>query len=435
MTQIAIVGSGPSGCYIADMLAKKVDNSQVDIFDRLPTPFGLVRAGVAPDHQGTKNITRQFERTLARDNVRFLGNIEIGSDLSYSDLKTHYDVVVLTIGAMQDRKLGIAGEDLTGVYGSGEFVAWYNGHPDYCDLQPSLNGPSVAIIGNGNVALDISRVLAKSAEEMSQSDIVSSCQQQIQQAQITDIYVIGRRGPLDASFTNPELSEFAELERCVPLIDNEHLPEVLPEDVDPKQARTLEKNLNTLQQYAQNNAEQKPVRLHFKFCASPIEVIGNDGQAQTIKLEKTELVDGRSQGTGELFELPAQTVISAIGYHSEALEDVPFDAHRGIVQNNDGVVEPGVYTAGWCKRGPQGVIPANRADAMAVAKQIISDLETTAISKQAQGFSALEAKLNGKRVVSADDWQKINQIEIDQAVNGKPREKINRISEMLSLLD
>lgn len=436
MINIAIVGSGPSGCYIADMLSKKVADAQVDIYDRLPTPYGLVRAGVAPDHQGTKNIVRQFERTLTRDNVRLVGNVNIGSELSYDELKANYDVVALTIGALQDRTLGIQGEDLKGVYGSGEFVAWYNGHPDQADLNPDLSGNAVAIIGNGNVALDISRILAKTAAEMNSSDITAESQQAIDAAPVQDIYLIGRRGPVEASFTNAELSEFGELERCVALVDPAQLPDTLPEDLDPKAAKAIEKNLDTLRSYAANSSDARPVRLHLMFCASPLEILGDNGKVCGLKLEKNQMVDGRPQATGETFQLDVQTVIPAIGYRSEAIEGMPFDAQRGIVKNEEGVVEAGVYTAGWCKRGPQGVIPANRADAMGVAKQIIADLEANAPAGDKRGFAVAGELLSqrGARVVSFDDWLQINEAEVERASDGKPREKFNRIDEMLTLL-
>jgi len=437
MINIAIVGSGPSGCYIADMLSKKVTDAQVDIFDRLPTPFGLVRAGVAPDHQGTKNIVRQFERTLSRDNVRFVGNVTIGKDLSYDELKQHYDVIALTIGALSDRKLGIPGEELTGVYGSGEFVAWYNGHPDHAELNPDLSSNGIAIVGNGNVALDIARILAKTPQEMNSSDITAAAQHAIGASTVQDIYLIGRRGPLQASFTNTELSEFAELEHCVALANLHQLPDQLPDDIDPKAAKAIEKNLDTLRSYASNTPDSKPVRLHLMFCASPLEIIGDNGKVCGLKLEKNTLIDGRPQPSGETFQLDVQTVIPAIGYRSETITGMPFDEKRGIVRNDEGRVESGVYTAGWCKRGPQGVIPANRADSMAVAKQIIADLEANPSQHESAGYQATGALLaeRGVRAVSFTDWQIINQAEVDRAEDGKPREKFNTIEQMLALLD
>lgn len=436
MINVAIVGSGPSGCYIADLLSKKIDNAQVDIFDRLPTPFGLVRAGVAPDHQGTKNIIRQFERTFQRENVRFFGNVTVGSDLSYQELKDNYDIIAITIGALTDRTLGIPGEDLQGVYGSGEFVAWYNGHPDHADLKPDLNASAIAIIGNGNVALDIARLLAKTAAEMEASDITAEAAAAIAAAPLQDIYMIGRRGPAEASFTNAELSEFADLQRCITLVDPSQIPDSLPAEMDPKVAKAVEKNLNTLRQYSTNQAASKPLRLHLMFCAAPLEILGDAGKVSRLKLEKNEVINGRAQATGETVELSVQAIISAIGYRSEPIAGLPFDAERGIVSNADGAVEPGVYTSGWCKRGPQGVIPANRSDSMAVGKQILTDLEANPPAGDKPGAAAIEELLKARQVtaVSFAQWQIINQAEVSRASGDKPREKFNRIDEMLALL-
>lgn len=437
MTNIAIIGSGPSGCYIADMLAKKLKDAQIDIFDRLPTPFGLVRAGVAPDHQGTKNIVRQLERTFARGNVSFVGNVHIGTDITYQELKDNYDVVAVTIGAVKDRALGIPGDQLEGVYGSGEFVAWYNGHPDKTYLEPNLDGTGIAIIGNGNVALDIARVIAKTPSELSSSDITADAATTISKSPVQDIYLIGRRSPLEASFTNMELKEFGELERCVTLADPDQIPAALPDDFDPSSANTVNQNLETLRVYAANSAESKPIRLHIMFCTSPVKITDTDGRVSGLLLEKNRMVEGRAESTGEYLELDVETIISAIGYQSEPIDGMPFDDGRGIVRNEDGRVEQNVYTSGWCKRGPQGVIPANRAEAMTVAKQIISDLEANTEAGTKPGFEQIAALLDKRHVrsVSYTDWQIINDAEIERAEGDKPREKFTRIDEMLALLD
>lgn len=437
MTNIAIIGSGPSGCYIADMLAKKLKDAKVDIFDKLPTPFGLVRAGVAPDHQGTKNILRQFERTFTRENVRFVGNVHVGSDVTYQELKDNYDVVAVTIGAMKDRKLGISGDKLEGVYGSGEFVAWYNGHPDKDNLSPKLDSKGIAIIGNGNVALDIARIIAKTPAELASSDITAHAAATISASPVQDIYLIGRRGPLQASFTNMELSEFAELERCVTLVNSEQLPAALPDDFDPSSANAVNQNLATLHRYAENNAASKPLRLHLMFCASPVELNEAEGRVSGLKLVKNRMIEGQAVSTDEYAVLDVQTVISAIGYQSEPIEGMPFDTHRGVVKNEEGRVEDGVYTSGWCKRGPQGVIPSNRVEAMSIAKQIISDLEANPATGDKPGFDHIAALLDNRHVrsVSYADWQIINNAEIERAEGDKPREKYTRVDEMLSLLD
>lgn len=436
MTNIAIVGSGPSGCYLADMLAKKLKDARIDVYDRLPTPFGLARAGVAPDHQGTKNIIKQLERTFARGNVTFVGNVTVGKDVTYSELKEHYDAVALTVGAMQDRSLNIPGDELNGVYGSGAFVGWYNGHPDYSAQVAELNSKAIAIVGNGNVSLDIARVLAKTESELASSDISKAAASIISATPLQDIYLIGRRSPADASFTNMELNEFAELERCVTLVNADDLPANMPESTDPMRAREVENNLATLRGFSENNANDKPIRLHLLFNSAPVEVLGDDS-VQGLRLAKTKIVEGKTALTDETFDLDVQTVISAIGYRSQAVTDAPFDDARGIIPNEDGIVEPGVYTAGWCKRGPQGVIPANRMDAMGVGKRIIADLEQNPSQAPTSGFDAICPLLDERQVrtVSYTDWEKINAEEVARATGDKPREKLTSIAEMLALLD
>jgi ferredoxin--NADP+ reductase len=432
---IVIVGGGPSGFYLADALSKKGANATVDLVDRLPTPFGLVRGGVAPDHQGTKNISRQFERTLQRPDVRWLGNVEVGRDVSYAELRELYDTVIVTIGSAQDRRLGIAGEDLPGVYGSWAFVGWYNGHPDYRDLAPDLSGTGVAVIGNGNVALDVARVLAKTPAEMAQADLCAHAAERIAASPVTDIYLLGRRGPAEASFTSAELSEFGQLERGVPLVQAEQLPAEIGGDWPADELKVRQKNLEILQGYVGNRPDAKPLRLHFLFYTAPVAIVG-DGRVEGLRIERTRLEGGRAVATGEMQVLPVATVISAIGYRSMPFAGLPFDAGRGVVANVDGRVEPGVYTAGWCRRGPQGVIPANRSDALAVAKLIQQDLAAQGEGGDKPGPTALDRLLRerGVRPVSYADWLKINEAEVQRAVHGKPREKFTRIAEMLAVL-
>lgn len=431
---VVIIGSGPSGFYIADALSKKGSDIRVDLLDRLPTPFGLVRGGVAPDHQGTKNIVRQFERTLQRDTVRFLGNVEVGRDIQFSELKELYDAVIVTIGSTQDRKLGIPGENLPGVYGSWAFVAWYNGHPDYRDLEPDLSGKAVAVIGNGNVALDVARVLAKTPAEMGQADLCSHAAQVIAAAPLEDIYLLGRRGPADASFTPAELGEFGTLERCVPLARAEQIPAELNADTPPDQLKDRQKNLEILRGYGGNRPDAKPLRLHFMFYAAPVKIVGA-GHVEGLRVARTEIRGGRAVLTDEIITLPVGAVISAIGYRSVAFPGLPFDETQGIIPNIDGRVEAGVYTAGWCRRGPQGVIPANRSDSLAVAKLITEDLAQQALSDK-PGPVGLDRLLRERavRTVTYQDWLKINQAEVERAAAGKPREKFTRVAEMLAVL-
>jgi ferredoxin--NADP+ reductase len=430
--QIGIVGAGPSGCYVADALGRKLPGAHVDIFDRLPTPFGLVRGGVAPDHQGTKNIARQFERTLSKDGVRFLGNVAIGRDISYEELKAAYDVLVITIGALEDRQLGIPGEKLDAVYGSGKFVAWYNGIPDGRELEPKLDGKSVAIIGNGNVALDVARLLAKTRDELAASDLCAHARAAFEAAQIEDIWLIGRRGPLEASFTTAELAELGELSRVATLVDPAQLPHALPDGLSEEQKKLAEKNLEVLRGYAARGEQrERPVRIHFMFHAAPVAILG-EGRAQELVLDRTRVENGRAIPGGETFTIAADTVISAIGYRSTPFPGLPFDAARGIVANTQGRVESGVYTSGWCKRGPQGVVPANRADSLAVADLILADLAGHEAGGKPGGapIDSLLAE-RGVRPVDFAGWQKINAAEV-AAGQGRPREKLARLEDLLA---
>ncbi|MDP1733033.1 MAG: FAD-dependent oxidoreductase [Sulfuritalea sp.] len=429
---IGIVGAGPSGCYVADALGRKLPGARIDVFDRLPTPFGLVRGGVAPDHQGTKNIARQFERTLGKEGVRFLGNVAIGRDISCDELKAAYDVLVITIGALEDRPLGIAGENLDAVYGSGRFVAWYNGIPDGRDLDPKLDGKSVAIVGNGNVALDIARLLGKTPDELASSDLCAHARAAFAAARIEDIWLIGRRGPLEASFTTAELAEFGELSQVATLVDAAALPQQVPEQFDAEQRKLAEKNLDVLKAYAaRGNQAERPLRIHFLFNAAPIEIRGEQ-RARELVLARTRSENGRAVSGGETFVVPADTVISAIGYRSTPLPGLPFDDARGTVANAEGRVEPGVYTAGWCKRGPQGVVPANRADSLAVAELILADLATRQASGK-RGGALIDSMLAQRGVQPVDfaGWQKINAVEV-AAGQGRPREKLTRREELLA---
>lgn len=429
---IGIVGAGPSGCYVADALGRKLPGARIDIFDRLPTPFGLVRGGVAPDHQGTKNIARQFERTLGKEGVRFLGNVAVGRDISYGELKAAYDVLVITIGALDDRRLGIPGEELDAVYGSGQFVAWYNGIPADRDLEPRLDGKSVAIIGNGNVALDIARLLAKTADELAASDLCAHARAAFAAARIEDIWLIGRRGPADASFTTAELSEFGDLSRAAARVDAAQLPTELPAELGEEQRKLAERNIEVLRGYAQRGAQdERPLRVHFMFNARPLAIRG-DGRARELQLERTRVEHGRAVPGGENFAIAADTVISAIGYRSTAFPGLPFDTARGVVANDQGRVEAGVYTAGWCKRGPQGVIPANRADSLAVAELILADI-AGGPSDGKPGGALIDSLLatRGVRPIDFAGWQKINAAEV-AAAQGRPREKLVRMDDLLA---
>lgn len=431
---IAIVGAGPSGLYVADTLARKLAHAHIDLIDQLPTPLGLLRGGVAPDHQATKSIARQFERVLGKECLRFRGNVAVGRDVSYLELKSIYDVVVVCIGALTDRRMGIPGENLAGVYGSGSFVAWYNGLPAGRDLDPLVDAGSVAIVGHGNVALDIARLLGKTEAELANSDLCRHARLKLAAASLSDIWLVGRRGPLEAGFTPAELGELGELSRVAIAVDGNQLPTQVPADLPEERRRVVEKNLALLHDFAARGEQaEKPIRLHFLFNAAPLAILG-EVRANRLKLQRTRVENGRTTMTGETVEIPADTLISAIGYRCWPFAGLPFDDTRGIVASQHGRVEAGVYAAGWCRRGPVGVIPANRTDSLAVAELIIQDLSCAEKSGKSGG-SALDRLLaeRGVRVVDFSGYQKINAAEIAcGAAQGRPREKFTRIDELLA---
>ena len=442
---VCIVGAGPAGLYAADAIIRKRKDARIDVLDRLPSPFGLVRAGVAPDHQGTKAITRQFERTLGKPGVRFVGNVALGEAVSLAELRDLYDAVILAVGAPEDRRLGIDGEGLAGVYGSGAFVGWYNGHPDHAALAPRLPGPAVAVVGNGNVALDIARVLAKTPAEMAGADLTEEAAAAIAAAPLTDIHLIGRRGPVEASFTPAELGELGALARAVPVVDAADLPEAVGPLADESERAVKEKNLEILKGFAarRDQADHAPLRLHLHFFAAPVAVLDDGaGAAAGLRLARTRLENGRAVLTDKTFDIAARTVISAIGYRCATLDGVPLDQGRGLIPNSEGRVDDGLFAVGWARRGPSGVIPTNRADSMAVAAHVLDWLEAAADDSDSDsgragpdGLDRLLAE-RGVRVVSLADWGRINAAEVERgAADGRPRRKVTTTAAMLAILD
>lgn len=426
---VAVIGAGPAGYYTAEALTADDKNVQVDIIDRLPTPFGLIRAGVAPDHQSIKNVARRYEATNQRDDVRFVGNLALGRDVTLKEIRDLYDVVVLATGAAKDRPLGIDGEKLNGVIGSGAFVGWYNSHPDFKDLNPDLRVASVAVIGNGNVAVDVARILAKTATEMEQSDLASHAAAEIHNSTIRDIYVLGRRGPLEAAFTPKELGELNNLENCVTLVDGAQLPD---ESIDETLTGATKKNFKALREMVHNKPGDKPVRLHLQFYRRPMAIIGEDCVCG-IRLEETVVEDGRCIGTGKSEVLPAGLVVPCIGYRSSPLEDVPYDESRGIYQNDEGLIDEGLYCVGWCRRGPTGTIGTNKPDGVGIAKKIHK--EVTASGKPGRkGLNAIIAE-RGLQIVTFQDWKKIEAAEVAAANAGAPRAKITDINKMVSIAE
>jgi ferredoxin--NADP+ reductase len=379
-------------------------------------------------------VSRAYEKTALNDSVAYFGNVDVGQDVGIEDLKGLYDAVVLAIGSPYDRKLGVPGEDKKGVFGSADFVGWYNGHPDFRDLEPDLNTKAVVVIGNGNVAIDCARVLVKTPDEMSTTDIATHAADAIHAAPLEDVYMVGRRGPVEAKFTNVELREMGELQECTPIIDAAKIPGEVPaeEEMSDRDRRLKDKNLGTLRSFVDAEPAGRKRRVHFQFYASPVEILGED-MVEGIRLEKTEVRDGRAVGTGETYDIPCGIVIPAIGYQGQPLDGVPFDERNGVIQNDEGRVAEGVYAVGWIRRGPTGVIGTNKHDGDAASRQIQEDCTDGGKA----GRAGLKALLTEKSVrwVDYSDWQKIDEAEKSAAAEGAPRRKLTRIPEMLAALD
>ena len=430
---VAIIGSGPAAFYTADALVKSDSECCIDIIERLPCPYGLIRFGVAPDHEKTKNVMRAFAKTASHENVNYYGNIGVGKDIGLNEIRELYDAVVLAVGAGSDRAIGIPGEDKKGVFGSATFVNWYNGHPDCRDLNPDLNAGAAVVLGNGNVAIDVARVLVKTPAEMAATDLPDYAAQPIQASPLKDVYMVGRRGPNEAKYTNVELREMGHLENCVPQIDAAQLPNSVEGEMSDRDRRLTEKNLATVREFLDRKADEKPKRVHFVFFAQPVEILG-DAQVTGVRFERTEVRDGRAVGLGKFFEMPCGLVIAAIGYTSRPVADTPFDEQSGIVRNDEGRVADGLYAVGWIKRGPTGVIGTNKLDGKVAAEQILADHGATGGGKSSR--VALEALLaeRGVRAVSFAEWQTIEAAEISNAREGAPRRKFVTVNEMLAPL-
>ena len=429
MRHIAIIGSGPAGYYTAEACQKKFgDDVRVDIIDRLPVPYGLIRTGVAPDHQSIKGVYKRYEAVNLSDNVRFVGNVTVGSDVSIAELQSLYDSVVLATGAPNDRGLEISGGDLPGVIGSAAFVGWYNGHPDFAALNPPLAGPGAVVIGNGNVALDVARILAKARIEFNGSDIVSHAIDALDGSGIKRISVLGRRGPHQIAMTPKELGELGHLQRATPFIDPDDFPSL--ED-DALLEPGMRKSVTHLRDFARLAAEPKQIAIDFDFFAMPVRIEG-DGKVERVIVERTRLdADLRSVGTGETYVIPAGLVVACIGYKTPAIEGVPYEHGRGRFANSDGRILPGLYCVGWARRGPSGTIGTNRPDGFGIV-DLIADDAGGGSGKQGRG--GLDMLLTSRKVdvVTFRDWQRIDEAEVARAREGAPREKFVAVKDMIA---
>ncbi|WP_448582902.1 FAD-dependent oxidoreductase [Thermaurantiacus sp.] len=431
MRHIAIIGSGPSGFYAAEAALKAFGPEvRIDILDRLPTPYGLIRAGVAPDHQSIKAVSRRYEAVAKDPRVTFIGSVEVGRDIPLSEVRSVYDDVVLAVGAPEDRKLGISGEELPGVFGSGAFVGWYNGHPDFAKLSPPLDTPTIVVIGNGNVAIDCARVLAKTAAELASSDIAAHALSALANSALTDVHILGRRGPYQASFTLKEIGELGELERATPIVQPSDLPDAEGDAaLETGQRRVVE----VLRRFAAAGPDPaKPVKIHFDFFHRPVRILGTN-RVEGIEVARTQVdAAGNPTDTGEQRILSCGLVIAAVGYRSSPLEGAPFDTRGGRFANDAGRIDDGLWCVGWAKRGPSGTIGTNRPDGFAVIDRIKTEGLPASGKAGRAGLLAM-LKQRGIKPTTFADWEAIDRAEVAAARPGAPREKIVEMAKLRAL--
>jgi ferredoxin--NADP+ reductase len=453
--RVAVIGAGPTGYYAAEALLKHERVVvEVDLYDRLPTPYGLVRLGVAPDHQKIKSVTAAFDRVAAHPRFRFFGGVEFGKDVTLTDLRAHYHQILYCTGAQTDRRMGIPGEDLAGSHPATEFVAWYNGHPDFRDCQFDLSVERAAVVGVGNVAVDVARILCRSPEELARTDIADHALEALRRSRIREVYLLGRRGPAQAAFTNPEIKELGELADA----DIRVVPEEVALDplsraaVEKSQDRATLKKVEILQGYARRPPAGKSRTLVVRFLVSPVELRGDArGRVTGVRLVQNELVATptgalQPRATDRFEELPAGLVFRSVGYRGVPLPGVPFNESWGVILNDKGRVldadtkqpVPGEYTAGWIKRGPSGVIGTNKPDAAETVLCMFEDLGQGAVLRPAHATAAAAEAMVRQRqpgFLSYADWLRLNELEVARGkAAGRPRVKFTRVEEMLAAL-
>ena len=450
--RVAIVGAGPSGFYIAEHLLNQEDLVvEIDMLERLPTPYGLVRGGVAPDHQKIKAVSATYDKIAANPRFRYYGYVEYGNHLGLGDLRGLYHQIVFTTGAPTDNRMDIPGEDLLGSYPATDFVAWYNGHPDYRDLNFDFSGERVAIVGVGNVAVDVARILCRTSEELAKTDIADYALQALRESKIKEVTMLGRRGPAQAAFTNPELRELGQLPGADLIIRPEEamLDDLSQSAMDGGSDRSSGRKVTMLQEFAARQPDGKARRLTIRFLVSPTALLGDEERRLTgMRLVKNELyaTDSgtlRPRPTEQVEDLPVDMVFRSVGYRGLPVQDVPFDERRGVIANAQGRVlqaggdEPltGIYASGWIKRGPTGVIGTNKSDALETVKCMVADaaggkvLEPTGTAVEAAANLVRERQ---PEFFSYDDWLNLNSVEVSKGKDiGAPRVKFTRIKEML----
>lgn len=441
--KIAIIGSGPSAFYAAQALFKSELNIQVDMFEKLPTPFGLLRGGVAPDHQQMKTVAKSYEKIAQHDSFRFFGNVEIGKDVSFENLKKHYHAIIVAVGAETDRKMNIPGEDATGSHTATEFVAWYNGQPSYQSKAFNLAGTSAIIIGQGNVAVDVTRILAKPISELQKTDITQNAINHLKNSNITDIYMIGRRGPAQSAFTVLELKELGHIEGVnVKIHDTLQLSKEDKEELE--QSSKARKNIEELIHLKTKETLKEKKTIHILFYSSPIEIIKENGRIKKVRFEKNRL-EGTSgiqkaHPTGETFDIDCDLLFRSIGYRGVPFKGLPFDDRSATIPNNkgqvtkmDGSIVKNVFVTGWIKRGPSGVIGTNRSDSIETVATCLNQLDSASIEDPRDIISVLSE--HNIQYLSYADWKVIDEYEIAQGEKvGKPREKLTSIKQILSIL-
>jgi len=449
--RVAVVGSGPAGFYAAESVLGSGISVEVDMFDRLPAPFGLVRYGVAPDHGSIKRIIARYEKTASRSEFMFFGNVDVGEDVAVDELHHYYDALIFAGGASADRRLGIPGEDLPRSYTATDFVAWYNGHPAYRQRQFDLSGEVAIVIGQGNVAVDVARILSRPVDELARTDIAAHALEQLAESAVREVHMIGRRGPAQAAFTGPEVKELGRLNGCRLVVNpaDLELNATSRAELEDPGRRERRKNYELLTVAAAATSDldsgdgDNPHRtLAIEFFKSPKELVGGNG-VEGVVLERNELVGGagsqKAQGTGENSLLPCDMVFRSVGYRGVATKGVPFDEARGVIPNDRGRVldggtpAPGMYTAGWIKRGPSGVIGTNKPDAIETVGCLLEDVRGLPACDE-PSRDAVRELLSERaiRVVDYPAWRRIDAAEIERGkAVGKPREKFVTVDEML----
>lgn len=452
--RVAIIGAGPAAFYAADHLKRHDVEVQVDMFDRLPTPFGLVRGGVAPDHQKIKNVCRVYHKTAMQSGFRFFGNVEFGKHVVLDDLRRHYHQIFFATGAQTDRSLGVPGEDLNGSHSATEFVAWYNGHPDYRECTFDLSAESVVIVGVGNVAVDVARILCRTPAELEATDIADYALDALRSSNVREVHMLGRRGPLQAAFTPPEVKELGEMEDAVTVVRPEEAElDEISSELLAEADRDARRNVEIIQEFARTEADGRSKRLYIRFLVSPVEILGDEsGAVSAMRIVRNELFRNekgvvRPRATEEYELLDAGLVFRSVGYEGVALPDVPFNPNWNVILNEKGrVIDPvsrrpltGLYAGGWIKRGPSGVIGTNKADSVETVQCMLEDLDGGLVFEpESPDPAAAERMIAEKQPqhFTYEDWCRIDELETARGQElGRPRVKFTSVEEMWSAIE